>query len=42
MMPFGGHVQAHWERAGNALPPFLVKLIAAVEKRGTMAWGPRL
>ena len=34
LLPFGGHVQAHWELAGNRLPGFLVKCVEAVEKRG--------
>jgi hypothetical protein len=39
LLPFGGHVQAHWEMAGNRLPGFLVKCIEAVDKRGA-AQGP--
>ena len=34
LLPFGGHVQAHWEMAGNRVPGFLVKCIEAIEKRG--------
>ena len=32
LLPFGGHVQAHWEMAGNRVPGFLVKCIEAIEK----------
>ena len=34
LLPFGGHIQAQWELAGNRIPGFLIKCIEAVEKRG--------